>query len=967
MPVNPTRLVGRERELALLRTALDRVAAGEVVALEVSGEAGIGKSALLDELVREASRRGFRCLRGTGSRAEQDFMFGALAALLDGPVTADPAIDQLDPHTLRDLASVLPGMRAKVPDTPAAPVDPLLVCHSTRRALTALAARGQGLVIAVDDAHSIDEMTACVIGFWMRHGIDAPVLIATARRSGGPGAHTGSLHLRSDRVERIELEPLPPEDAAQLMAHLPAVQQNRVMADAGGNPFYITQLAAHVPAQRGAAPTESPEGRNPPEVSAAILADLAEVSVPAQQLAGAAAVLGDPFDVMLAARVAEIAPNEALPALDELVAASFVVTRDGHGTYEFRHPIITAVVYDSIPGGRRLAAHSRAGTILQAEGAAPIAVARHLERSADMGDEQAIEVIRAAATATRVLAPRAAARLLASAIRLSGPVAEGAPDGRPLLMAERSDCLINAGQFAEAREELRAALELVAPGDHLTLAYLVGNLTRVENWLGEERTATQRIRSILADLPTEAYFPRLLMQVLLLAQVAVSGSVDEVREIGGVLVPATTAVPGLEFATAVLLAYGEARGGDAVCAGDQARRAADLLAATPDDQLIAALETLILLSSAEEWLGRWKDVLDHTGRGIALARTTGNLAAGVWLRIAAESALTKQGRLTEAAELIAEAEELARMRNDPLLISVALARRSAVAAQLGDLSTAMSTAQDAEVYQELTHDPGVPAIVAYSIAPGLVEDGQAERGIQVMVRGAGGPGLPLVAEPTKARTLEILTEAELARGDAVAARSWAERAGVSADRLGLALSHCAAQRALAEVLLAENDPQSAIAHARAAVASADSAGAPLEAARARLILGRSLGRCGQTDLAVAEIRRAIAVAQECRARSIAGRGARDLRDLGVHGSGERAARGATGLDALSAREREVAELVSEGLGNPQIAQRLFLSRRTVESHVARIFTKLGVSSRGEVAEVMRRGQIIAEHVESPRR
>lgn len=167
-------------------------------------------------------------------------MFGARSLPSHGPVTADPAIDQLDPHTLRDLASVLPGMRAKVPDTPAAPVDPLLVCHSTRRALTALAARGQGLVIAVDDAHSIDEMTACVIGFWMRHGIDAPAPIATpdvsrwARRSytGPPPPAVGSG--RADRNSNLIRRKTPRNSWRTCLR----CSSNRVMADAGEIPLH---------------------------------------------------------------------------------------------------------------------------------------------------------------------------------------------------------------------------------------------------------------------------------------------------------------------------------------------------------------------------------------------------------------------------------------------------------------------------------------------------------------------------------------------------------------------------------------------------------------------------------------------------------------------------------------------------------------------------------------------------------
>lgn len=958
MAGNPARLVGRDRELRQIRSTLDRVGPNALIAVEIIGESGIGKTALMDRLVSEAEDRGLLCLRATGSAAEQDFSFGVLAALLDDACATDSAVAALDPHTLADLASVLPGLRslANAPST-GSPVDPLLVCHSTRRAVAALAGR-RGLLLAVDDLQWVDEMTASVIAFWLRHGVEAPVLIATARRTGPPSARPTRTHPGSERIHTIELAPITAEEGSLLLQHLPAAQRGSVLHAAGGNPFFITQMATHVPAQRGTTTPSRDLGAHPPAVAAAILTDLSELTRPAQHLAQAGAVLGDPFDVTLAGQVGELAQDEALRAVDELAEASLVVPVNAHGTFQFRHPIIGDVIYDGLMSGWRLAAHARAAKLLVERGSDTLAVARQLEYSAQVGDLEAVDVIHSAALETRALLPRTAGRLLAAAVRLT-PAAPQAPDRRSLLAAERADCLINSGQFDVARSELLESLDLVPSDDYLARAFLIANLTRVENWVGLRHFANDRIRATIGDLPEEAAFARLLLEILLLSQVAVAGSAAELQANGPALAQATVGLPGLEFSVEVLRAYGETRTGRTDKAREHAVQADQLLAATPDDQLVAALESLILLSSAEEWLESWDQVLQHARHGIVLAKNAGNLTAGVWLRVAAGSALGKMGRLKEAAEISGEAEELARIRNDPALIGVTLARRSAAAGLLGEHATACALAQESEAHLELVRDSGVRAIVAFFIAPVLLDANKPEDCSRLLVESAGGQDMPEIAGPTRARVFEILTEADLARGDTEGARAWAARAVADAGQIGLPLSTCSAERATAAVLLADGRPEEAGAHALAAIEAADSAGAPVDAARARILAGQALTACGRRDEAKELLKLAEEVLHDCGARTLAAQAAQELRSLGVRRSGKRAPRGATGIASLSTREREVAELVSDGLSNPQIAAQLFLSRRTVESHLARIFSKLSTSSREEVAEVIRRERIVA--------
>jgi DNA-binding CsgD family transcriptional regulator len=140
--------------------------------------------------------------------------------------------------------------------------------------------------------------------------------------------------------------------------------------------------------------------------------------------------------------------------------------------------------------------------------------------------------------------------------------------------------------------------------------------------------------------------------------------------------------------------------------------------------------------------------------------------------------------------------------------------------------------------------------------------------------------------------------------------------------------------------------------ARAAIEGLDAAAVPVEAARARVLSGRALAAAGGRADALAELRGALAVAESCGAAGVRDAAARELRKLGHRPPRRRV--DASGIDALSAREREIADLVAAGLSNSEIANRLFLSPKTVESHLRHLFVKLGASSRVEVALAVQR-------------
>jgi ATP/maltotriose-dependent transcriptional regulator MalT len=195
-----------------------------------------------------------------------------------------------------------------------------------------------------------------------------------------------------------------------------------------------------------------------------------------------------------------------------------------------------------------------------------------------------------------------------------------------------------------------------------------------------------------------------------------------------------------------------------------------------------------------------------------------------------------------------------------------------------------------------------------------------------------------------AAALDLLVEAEIARGAGEEAAALAARLAEFGERAGSGLIVARGQRALGRALLASGDAAHAIPHLEAALGGFRRLQMPFDAARARLLLARALDE-GDRETAIAEARGALACFEELGAAHDADAAAGFLRSLGV-----KAARTAPKrMGVLTKRELEVLSLLGEGLSNPAIAQRLFISRKTVEHHVASVLSKLGLGSRGQAA------------------
>lgn len=228
------------------------------------------------------------------------------------------------------------------------------------------------------------------------------------------------------------------------------------------------------------------------------------------------------------------------------------------------------------------------------------------------------------------------------------------------------------------------------------------------------------------------------------------------------------------------------------------------------------------------------------------------------------------------------------------------------------------------------------------------------RAVNALVQSSGGDELVLIPGVWRARSLELLTRCLLALGRREDAERAAARAEAAAAALKLRVARSMADRALAAVALDAGDADIAADLALASAGLADEVGMPVDAAMSRTLAGRALAQAGQRERAVAELQHAAAELHACGAFRYRAAAERELRRLGqrIHRRTQPGKADGSGVESLTSRELEIARLVVARKTNPQIAEALFLSPKTVETHMRNIFRKLDVSSRVEVARAV---------------
>jgi DNA-binding CsgD family transcriptional regulator/tetratricopeptide (TPR) repeat protein len=932
------RLRGREVELEALGATLDRAASGRLAIAIVDGEAGIGKTRLLAQALQDARGRGFRDAAGRAHELERTRPFGLLAdALGCDRSAADPrraAIAALLTTRAGERGAVTvssdPGLQFQAVD---ALVD-----------LVETLALERPLALGLDDLQWADPSSLLTLAALARRLADLPVALVGCLR---PMPRAGELERALEAMEaaggrRLPLDRLGEQAVAELVADTIAAEPGRTLlaevAAAGGNPLFVTELLGALLAE-GAVQTvegraEVAEPTLPPTLRLTILRRLSFLPDDTLQALRAAAILGSSFSLT------DLSVTTGRPVLElSTVLAAAIRARileEKGDRLRFRHDLIHEAIYLDLPASARVGLHREAGRRLAESGAAALQVAEHLARGAGRGDAAAIDWLVRAAREAAGSSPAVAAELLERAIGLLEP----ADPGRDQLLAERAGALMAAGRLTEAEAAYRRLLDR----DHDPSVDAPARL-----WLARTLSAQGRMGDALRELQLLQRFPTLEDQL----RAAVQGSEGVAR-----------------------LELGDLDG--AAAAADQARSTAATAGNHPIVSLATAAQAMVeelrahldgALRIVEDGMrladrspqrqghryplhfvrGRILLELDRLGEARSTlqdGRRVGEQLGMHWSLSLYEVFLAMErflaGEWDDALAGFQAALELATETGERYSVVLVESVRSLIALHRGDLSDAEQAVARAERElagtgpryrshwamwaRALLLEAGGATVEAYASLAGCW-DLCARSGLAVDYP-VLGPDLVRLA----------LAAGERARAERVAAAVAEVAAGNQAPSLAGAALRCQG--------LLEGDP----AILRAAVDAYAKGPRPLQLALAAEDAGAAAARQGAVQDAVPLLRQAIEFHERLGAARDAARVEARLRELGIR-RGRRGPRKRPqiGWESLTPTERTVVDLVAEGLTNPQIGERLYISRRTVQTHLVSVFAKLSISSRVQLA------------------
>ncbi len=948
-------LIGREAELGVLERTLAGVTHGGVGAVALSGEPGIGKSRMLDELCQRAGQRGWLVLAGRAAEFERDLPFGVFVDAIDAHVaaTADGrGIEHVRDEMAGELATVFPSLAGLSVSRAPLLTDERYRAHRSVRALLERLAAPRPLVVALDDLQWADRSSIELLDALLRRRPRGGVLLALALRL-HPGDEMLAAALaaaeRQRALTRVRLRALPPADARALLGpDIDARLAVRLLKESGGNPFYLEQLArgarsrSHTSAGANARPAV--EALGVPEAIASALTDELRSLVPAtRELLWGAAVAGDPFALEHAAAAAECSAGEALEALNELVRCELVRPTGAPRDFAFRHPLVRHVVYEMIPAGWRLEGHRRCARALQACGGGPGELAHHLERHAERGDEDAVAVLTRAAELAAARAPASAARWYAAALRLT-PDSDVRVSQRAALLASFAEVLAATGRIVESRGALLELLELLPADADAQRMRLIAACARIEATIGRREDAHARLTGALVAVGDRHCEESIGLMITMADSAAYAGDVEQTCLWGERVWRAADALGDRALAAsgASVIAFSQAYAGNL-----DLRRTADVAArmdALSDEQLARALSVALYVGLSETLTGHFASGVDRFARGLRVARSSGQGALIVPLLQQHAYWLAVLGRLADAMRDCDALVDAARTIGYPAVTWWALLCTSWVHTYRGDIDSAISAGEEA-----LSMHAGYGAKIAVTMSQhhlglALVEAGDAGRARELLRRAIG-------RQPFSGWDHEALVRCELALGDIDAARALAAEADELALRTDVKRLRMHADRARAAVELATGNARGAAELALSAARAASQIGASIDAARARTLAGRALVAAGERAAAATELHSAATLLDACGADRYRDEAERELRRLGRRFQ-RATVPPAVALASLSPREREVAALVADGLTNRAIAHALILGDKTIETHMRHIFGKLGVTSRASVARAV---------------
>ncbi len=932
----PSDLLERYAELSALGSLLDNAVAGSGGAVLIEGEAGVGKTALLERACEQAVERGVTVLAGRGGELEREFAWGVVRQLFEPWL---PVLKQT--HTSPLLAGSA-GLAGPVFGGDAAPQGSPEESFSTLHGLYWLMVNMTNdapLLVAVDDLHWADRPSLRFAVYLASRLEGLPVLlVATMRPVGSEPASDSDLLARlvGDRgVEHLRPAPLSQDASSDLV-------RSRLSAGAtpefclacyqmsGGNPFLLGALLDSVRAE-GTKPTGESAAQvrrlRPAAVSRSVLVRLATLPEGCLALARAVAVLGPRAEVRQARRLARLDADHTVEVLDALVRAG--ILRYGT-TVEFVHPLVRSAVYSDLAPAERGRWHTLAAEFQAADGASAEDTAPHLLASLPDGNQATVRRLREAAAQARAQgAPELAVDYLSRAL------------AEPPALASRAEVLLELGaaealtQPDEAVSHLRQALDRAAtPELRATVALTLGDTLAA---IGRQDEAIPVFDLGLRGMDgqpseLEAHLEAAIIAAARWAPSAQPLRHQKVRELQARAASGTPLEPLLRAQLAIETA---AAGSDRWGAIEHAR---SVLQAAPGLTLVASTvpEVALVLTFAglpEEAWPACRDCLARARQagwplGIATASTSAALTA------------LHLGWISEA---IASARGAIIPGGDVPFASITVAFLIEALIERGDTTAANEELIRYGLHGELPLTwPTTPLLLARGRLRAAIGDHLAAIedllavGDRVSAWGLANPAM------TPYRSSAALSFAAI--GKKAEAVRLANQELELAQRWGAGRAVGVAQRALGVV----HGAGYGLELLREATKTLQDAPAPVEHARALVDLGAALRRQGARSQAREQLRGGLDLAHRYGALALADRAREELVIAGA-----RPRRDAIyGRDALTSSELRVARLAVEGRTNNEIAQLLFITPRTVETHLTSSYAKLGIRSRRELAGVL---------------
>jgi ATP/maltotriose-dependent transcriptional regulator MalT len=965
-----TQLVGRDHEVDLLKDLVGEAARGRTVAVTVSGQAGIGKTAVVDELVRLCARQRFLQLRASGMRAERGYPYGVLVELMDAAICAASDEDTLASTDLEDLTRVLPALGAVTPTTATdRPPGPLMVCRAVNKVLGGLAKQHRGVAIIVDDLHWADEASVAVLGYLIRHPLHSPTVIAAAYRSGWDSSALAVGRAEIDGVSaHVDLGPLTPKDASLLLTGVSQELRGAIVDEAGGNPFFLTELA-RASGSAGAAGQESllPNRASPatsweiPDAITAMIGDLLDQCAPAaRELALAGAVLGDAFTPTLAGEVADLDQAQVSEGFDDLLRHGLICSHPSRrGAFSFRHALVESVIYASQPTGSRIRRHNAAREALISVNANPVAIARHYEATAAVGDEQAIDYLSKTAASCMSWAPREAARMSDTALALlpqAGPVVRR----RPGIVQTRARSLILCGSYELALQELIAQATRAGVNDERDEIF--STLVWATSWLRYLGVPTGEVAGRLSSAATDWAAAQRTQNrltpasaMILTVLEAERGNFESARQYADDCVDLASRAgsPEVAFTVLSMSARLEITTGEIGPARVRMKEAERLYARLPSSHRHAVVEGMLVLAGARILTDDFADGLALCQQGVSVARSAGNTVAEWLFGFGTGVALAALGELHTAAGALEDAADGLQLLGTPPILALISVHRAYIEALQGKRKSPGVRMAWARNIADFATDPLNRAGFALAEAETHLLLGQFDQVGAAIQDASDGPELDGIVPAYRAAAAGVLSLAAGESGDLGQAARWAGLSRAAAEHSGLARDRWWSGLALSRQAMAIGDLEVAVAAAIEAEDAATEWGHLVNLGVAKLQIAQALAGVDKVDEAATVLSEAQAIFVQTGATLLVAKAQAARRSLGLPRQASPANWERSDPRSLTTREREIAGLAAAGMTSPEIARKLVLSRRTVESHLHRVFAKLNVSRRAELAAALK--------------